>query len=49
MVSQFSDIDSHKRSGINTFHVQHGEYPNQVIRKQLNAQKDNNIFDMNHK
>lgn len=49
MVSQFSDIDSSKRAGINTFHVQHGLYPNQVIRKQLNDQRDNNIFDREYK
>jgi len=49
MVSQFSDIDGPKRTGINTFHIQHGIYPNQTIRKQLNDQRDNNIFDRVHK
>ncbi len=47
MVSQFSDIDAPKREGINTFHIQHGLYPNQTLRRQLDSQKSNNIFDMN--
>ena len=44
MQSQFTDLDSPKRTGINTFHVQHGEYPNQVIKNQINFRIQNNIF-----
>ncbi|RNA15264.1 hypothetical protein BpHYR1_012983 [Brachionus plicatilis] len=44
MVSQFSDIDAPKRAGINTFHVQHGQYPNQVIKHHFLAKNQNNIF-----
>ena len=45
MVSQFTDIDGPKRSGINTFHVQHGEYPNQKIKNEFNSRNQNKIFD----
>lgn len=42
--SQFSDIDGPKRTGINTFHVQHGEYPNQKMKHELNARSASQIF-----
>jgi hypothetical protein len=45
MISQFSDIDAPKREGINTFHVQHGEYPNQKLKHQFMAKNQNKIFD----
>ena len=45
MVSQFSDIDAPKRAGINTFHVQHGEYPNQKIKYEYQARTKNKLFD----
>lgn len=44
MQSQFTDQDSPKRAGINTFHVQHGEYPNQVMKNQFHARTANNLF-----
>lgn len=47
-VSQFSDIDGPKRTGINTFHIQHGEYPNQVMKHKMHASQNNNIFEMKH-
>jgi hypothetical protein len=43
MVSQFSDIDSPKREGINTFHVQHGQYPNQNLKNEYKI-TSSNIF-----
>jgi len=48
MVSQFGDIDGPKRAGINTWHIQHGEYPNQNLRHQLDARRSNNIFEMEY-
>ena len=45
MISQFSDIDGPKRAGINTFHVQHGEYPNQQMKTEFHAKSKNKIFD----
>lgn len=47
-VSQFSDIDGPKRTGVNTYHVQHGEYPNQVVKHKMHASQDNQIFEMKH-
>ena len=44
MVSQFSDIDAPKREGINTFHVQHGEYPNQKMKNDIYGRMQNKIF-----
>jgi hypothetical protein len=44
MVSQFTDLDGPKREGINTFHIQHGEYPNQVVKNQFRAKNQNNLF-----
>lgn len=44
MISQFSDIDAPKREGINTFHVQHGQYPNQEMKKQFLDKYNNNLF-----
>lgn len=44
MISQFSDIDSAKRDGINTFHVQHGEYPNQHVKAEFQQRTKNNLF-----
>ena len=45
MVSHFSDIDGPKRAGINTFHIQHGEYPNLNVKQKLLANQLNNIFE----
>lgn len=47
-ISQFSDIDGAKRTGINTYHVQHGEYPNQVVKHKIHASQNNNIFEMQY-
>jgi len=47
-VSQFSDIDGPKRTGINTFHVQHGEYPNQIMNHKMHACQNNHIFEMKY-
>ena len=44
MVSQFSDIDSPKREGINTFHVQHGQYPNQNLKNEYKIRMQNKLF-----
>jgi hypothetical protein len=44
MQSQFTDLDAPKREGINTFYVQHGEYPNQVVKNQFHARNHNTIF-----
>ena len=35
MISHFSDLDQPKRDGINTFHVQHAQYENEHIRRDL--------------
>ena len=35
MISHFADLDSPKRHGINTFHVQHAQYENEQIRRDL--------------
>lgn len=45
-VSQFSDIDGPKHTGINTFHIQHGEYPNQVMKHKMLRNQSNNIFEI---
>lgn len=47
-VSQFSDIDAPKRTGVNTFHIQTGEYPNQVMKHKIHASQSNNIFELQH-
>lgn len=44
MISQFSDIDAPKREGINTYHVQHGEYPNQEMKRQFMEKYNNKLF-----
>ncbi|CAF3137159.1 unnamed protein product [Rotaria socialis] len=33
MVSHFTDLDKPKRTGINTFHVQHAQYENEQLRR----------------
>lgn len=43
-ISQFSDLDAPKRDGINTFHVQHGDYPNQVLKRQFFEKYNNKLF-----
>ncbi len=35
MISHFADLDQPKRSGINTFHVQHAQYENEQSRRDL--------------
>ncbi|CAF1134053.1 unnamed protein product [Adineta ricciae] len=35
MISHFTDLDQPKRSGINTFHVQHAQYENEQMRREL--------------
>lgn len=35
MISHFADLDQPKRTGINTFHVQHAQYENEQIRREL--------------
>lgn len=35
MISHFADLDQPKRNGINTFHVQHSQYENEQVRKDL--------------
>ncbi|CAF1203875.1 unnamed protein product [Rotaria sp. Silwood1] len=35
MVSHFTDLDKPKRNGINTFHVQHAQYENEQLRRDL--------------
>jgi hypothetical protein len=44
MQSQFSDIDAPKREGINTFHVQHGIYPNQEFQSKVSIRNKSQIF-----
>lgn len=47
-ISQFSDIDGPKHTGVNTYHIQHGEYPNQVMKHKMHASQNNNIFEMKY-
>ncbi|CAF1322747.1 unnamed protein product [Adineta steineri] len=44
MVSHFTDLDQPKRSGINTFHVQHAQYENEQLRRELGHFKPSQIL-----
>ena len=49
MISQFSDIDGPKRDGINTFHVQHGTYPNQEMKHEFHNRTKNKLSSLSLK
>jgi hypothetical protein len=44
MISHFADLDQPKRNGINTFHVQHAQYENEQLRRDLGHFKPSHLF-----
>ncbi|CAF0733396.1 unnamed protein product [Didymodactylos carnosus] len=44
MISQFTDVDQPRRSGINTFHIQHGSYENREMRREMGHFAPTNPF-----